>query len=289
MRVDEAGPLGHDHQPVGPLGGHPLLQLRCHDLEIAGDLGHEHGIGSDGDAGLHRHPARLLAQDLHDADLARRPGRLTNPVEQLDREAQRAVEPERHHGGRNLVLDRTWHAHRLEPLAVELVEDAHALAADDGDHRIDPLRLEPLQQLVGEVGLLDHPVFAHLADVERIDPGRLAQEAGARRVHVLDPIPAEGQQPTVGVALRVKHSVEAVPDADRLPAQLARSQSRAPDDGVDPRHVAGPHHDGDAPGGTALPTSRDIVNSLFRGSHWLPRWSPNLPSRGTRQRTAGTA
>ena len=155
--------------------------------------------------------------------------------------------------GGDVVLDRARHAHRVEPLAVELVQDAQAAAADDRDQCVDVFRLQLLQQLVGHVDFFDHVVFVHLADVERVDPGRLAEQARGGRVQALDQLRAEGQQPAVGVALRVQQTVEAVPDADHLPPQLARGQGRAHDHGVDPRHVAGAHHDRDAPLGTACP------------------------------------
>ena len=109
------------------------------------------------------------------------------------------------------------------------------------------LRLQPRQQLVGQVDLLDHLVFVHPADVERVDPGRLAEETRAVRIQVLDQLGAEGHQPAIGVALRVQQPVEPVPDADHLPSQPAGRQGRAHDHGIDPRDVAGAHHDGDAP------------------------------------------
>ena len=55
--------------------------------------------------------------------------------------------------------------------------------------RVDLFRLQPGQQLIGQVHFLDHLVLVDPADVERIDPGRLAQETAAGRVQVLDQLP----------------------------------------------------------------------------------------------------
>ena len=135
---------------------------------------------------------------------------------------------------------------------MELVHDGQAAAADDRYQGIDVLCLQPAQELVGQVDFLDHLVFVHPADVERVDPGRLAQETRGGRVQVRDQLGAEGQQPAFGVALRVQQAVEAVTDADHLPAQLARRDGRPHDHGIDPGNVAGAHHDGDASLKTAV-------------------------------------
>ena len=129
---------------------------------------------------------------------------------------------------------------------MQLVEDAQPPAADDGDQGVDVLCLQLLQQLVGQVDFFDHVVVVHLADVERVDPGRLAEQPGRSRIQVLDQLGAEGHQPAIGVTFRVQHPVEAVPDADHLPSQLARRHGRPHDHGVEPGHVPGADHDGDA-------------------------------------------
>ena len=165
-----------------------------------------------------------VSQDLHHRDLAGRLGRLTGPVEHLDGEAERAVEAEGDRRGGDVVLDRPGHADRVEPLAVELVEDAQSAAPDDGDQRID-LSAFSRPGVVGHVDFLDHLVFVDPADVKRIDPGRLAQETAAGRIEVLDQLGAERHQPAVGIALRVQQPVEPVPDADHLPSHLARRQA----------------------------------------------------------------
>ncbi len=98
---------------------------------------------------------------------------------------------------------------------------------------------EPLQQFIGQVHFLDQLVVVHPADVERVNPGRLAEQPGRIRIQVLDQLGAEGHQPAIGVAIRVQQPVEAVPDADHLPSQLARRQGRAHDHGIEPGHVPG--------------------------------------------------
>ena len=108
------------------------------------------------------------------------------------------------------------------------------------------------QQLVGHVHFLDHVVFIDRADMKRIHTVRLAEHARAGRIEASDQLRAQGQQPALGVALRVQQAVEPIADADQLPSQLARRQGRAHDDGIDPRHEAGAHIDGNASGRTAL-------------------------------------
>ncbi len=45
---------------------------------------------------------------------------------------------------------------------MELVENAEPTATDDGDQGIDLFRLEPLQEIIGEVDFLDHVVVIDL-------------------------------------------------------------------------------------------------------------------------------
>ena len=81
---------------------------------------------------------------------------------------------------------------------MELEQDAQPAASDDGDHGVDLLLAKRGQQLIGLVHFLDHAVLVHPADVERVDPGRLAQETPAGRVEVLDQRRAEGHEPASG-------------------------------------------------------------------------------------------
>ena len=179
--VGQGHAFGHHHQPVRPPARHLLFQARRHHLQIAGNLGNQHGVGANGDARLQRHPSGLLAQHLHHGDLAGRLGRLASPVEHLDGEAEGAVEAEGHRRGGDVVLDRAGDAHHRQPLALQLVEDAQPAAANDGNQRIDLLCLQPCQQLVGHVHFFDHVICIDRADVKRIDPARLAQDAAGGR------------------------------------------------------------------------------------------------------------
>ncbi len=201
-------------------------------MQIGGNLGNQHGIGTHGDACLQRQPAGLLSQDLHHGHLPCRLGRLAGLVEHLDGEAEGGVEAEGHLGGGNVVLDGPGNADRVEPFAVELVHDAQPPAAHDGNQRVDPFRLQPPEQLIRHVHFLDHFVFVDLADMKRIDAGRLAQDATGSRVQVLDQLRAERNQPALGVTFRMQQSVKSIADADHLPSQLARQPGPRPS----PRH-----------------------------------------------------
>ena len=104
--------------------------------------------------------------------------------------------------------------------------------------------LSACQQLTGHVHFLHHVVFINRADMKRIDPARLAQDAPAPRIQALGQLGAEGHQPAVGVTLRVQHPVKAIADADHLPAQFARCQGRTHHHGIHAWHKAGACHDG---------------------------------------------
>jgi len=107
--------------------------------------------------------------------------------------------------------------------------------------RVDPLRLQPRQQLVGEIDLLDISSAFTWRTWNRIDAGpgrgcppfgsRLAMRSGSSATS-----PPWDSAP--GAA-----AVEAVPDADGLPAQVVRRHGRTQDHRVQPRDVAGAHHE----------------------------------------------
>ena len=81
------------------------------------------------------------ARDLHDGDLPGRPGGLVGLVQHLDGGAEGAVEPEGHRRRGDVVLDGPGDAHRVEALAVELLEDPEAGDTHGGDERVDVRRL----------------------------------------------------------------------------------------------------------------------------------------------------
>ena len=130
----------------------------------------------------------------------------------------------------------------MEPFEVEPVEDLQPLVAHGGNEGLDPLRLKPLQQLIGQV-----TVSSIRAGVKRIHPGRLAEDTSGGGIEVLDPLGAEGDQSSIRIAIRVQQPFEPVPDADHLPSQSAPRQGRAHQHGIHARDEARPDVDGDAP------------------------------------------
>ena len=173
------------------------------------------------------HPA-CPPENLDNGDFPGRLGRLTSLVEHLDGEAERAVEAEGHRGRGYVVLDRPRHAHCLEPLAMELVENAEPATTNRGDHSVDLLRFEPVQQLIGQINFLHEVVLIHPPDVKWVYPGGLTQDSPASRIQVLDQLGTEGDQATLRVTIRMKKSFEPILDADQLPSQIARGESRPP-------------------------------------------------------------
>ena len=135
---------------------------------------------------------------------------------------------------------------------MELVQDAQPAPANHCDQRIESLGFQPCQEFIGQIDFLDHAVFIHLADMERIHPQRLPEDARAGRIQILDQLGVQRDQSTVGVALRVQQSVKPIPDADHLPAQLARRQRSPLDHGIQSRHIACADHDRNASQGTGM-------------------------------------
>ena len=83
----------------------------------------------------------------------------------------------------------------------------------------------------------------------------------ASRIQILDQLRVERDQSAVGIAFRVQQSVKPVADADHLPSQFARRQSRSHDHGIHPRDVAGAHIDSNASEETGM---------AYFGSHCTP-------------------
>ena len=63
------------------------------------------------------------------------------PVDRVGRDLHRGVEPERHLGRREVVVDRLRHADDADAVAAELRGDAERVLAADRDQRVDPLAL----------------------------------------------------------------------------------------------------------------------------------------------------
>ena len=118
-------------------------------------------------------------------------------------------------------------------------------------------------------------------------PGRLTEQPGRTRIQVLDQRRIQGHQAAVRVAVRMQQAVEAVPDADDLPPQLAGRQGRPHDHGVDPGHVAGAHHDPDAPLSTGVSyfsrhRARPLLDFLVSALMVFARFGSRRPSRNGR-------
>ena len=118
--------------------------------------------------------------------------------------------------------------------------------------RIDIFRLQPFQQFIGHVHFFNHVVFIDLADMKRIDPGRLAQDTPGGGIQVFNQLGAEGDQSAIGVAIRVQQPLKPIPDADHLPSHSARRQGGAHDYGIYSRNKAGTHIDGNPSVETAM-------------------------------------
>ena len=154
-------------------------------VEIDRQFRDQYCVSAGGSAGLQGQPAGLFALHLDYSDLSRRPCRLARTVQHLDGETERTVEAERNHGGGDIVLERARNTHRVQALAMQLVEDTQPAAANDRNQRTDALRLQCRQQFVGTIDLFDHAVFVKLTHMEGIDPRRLTQHARGGRIQTL--------------------------------------------------------------------------------------------------------
>jgi hypothetical protein len=129
---------------------------------------------------------------------------------------------------------------------MELIQNTHAPAADNGYHCIDLFFLEPFQQMIGHVHFLNQVVLVDLADIKWIDPGRLTQNSPAGRLQILDPLAVEKHQSAIGVVPGIQQSVESIADADELPSQVTRCEGCSGHDVIHPGYKAATHVNGDA-------------------------------------------
>ena len=214
--------------------------------QVVGYLRNQRRIGMNGDGRLQRQPTGMFAENLDDADLPCRLGRLPGTVERLCRVAQGTVEAEGQHGRRHFVLDRLRHGDDGESLASQLAEDAQGAAFHNRNDGVDLLGTQLFKQLVRAIDLF-HLVFGvDRADVERVIPSGRAQDGSRRTGEVLDDSRVEMQQPAFGILLGEQQPIEAVANAHGFPAQFIGRQDHAGDDGVEARHVAAAQIDGDS-------------------------------------------
>src|SRR5665648_202108 len=121
-----------------------------HLFDGQGALGDQDGVGTAGYAGHHGDPAGMAAHDLyHHSPVVRLSGGV-QPVDGLGGHADRGVEAEGIVGAGKIVVYGLGHAHDLQAeVTVPLHGHAQSVLAADRQHRVDPLGLDVLHDLLG--------------------------------------------------------------------------------------------------------------------------------------------
>ena len=94
------------------------------------------------------------------------------------------------------------------------------------------------QKVIGAVYLFDLMLGIDRAHVERIAASCRTQDGAGGTGKVPDGFTRQLDQTTAGIAFRKQKPFKAIADANNLPAEFARRQYRAGDDGVEPGDVA---------------------------------------------------
>ena len=199
------------------------------------------------DAGVERDPTGVPPHHLDDDDASVRGRGREQAIDALGGEVDGGVEPERRLGVFEIVVDRLRHADDAEAALVEVVADREGAVAADRDQGVDLVLAELCDQFLGTVdldertvGLLDRVAgwiaavggaedrAAGVDDAAHIFAGELDDAVAAR------------------VLLRSHQAVEAVTDADDVPAPVAGGERGGADDGVQTRSIAAAGAQGDA-------------------------------------------
>src|ERR1700722_18996546 len=128
---------------VAPL--EPLADLRY----LERDLRHEDLRRSSGDARVRGDPARVAAHHLADDDAMVRLGGGAEAVDRVSGYLDGGVEAERELRLREVVVDRLRDADGLDPVGGEAVGHTERVLSSDGDDRVEVVRDERPDHLVG--------------------------------------------------------------------------------------------------------------------------------------------
>jgi len=116
----------------------PTGEARADVVEVEGLLGHQHHVGTPGDARPQRDPARVATHHLHDHHAVVALGGGVQPVDHVDRDLDRGVEAEGDVGGREIVVDGLGRPDHRDPEAAEPLGHSEGVLAADRHQRVDP-------------------------------------------------------------------------------------------------------------------------------------------------------
>ncbi|MNX90407.1 hypothetical protein D3C86_1224530 [compost metagenome] len=196
-------------------------------LHVEGDLGDQDDVDRAGHARLEGDPARGAAHDLEDHHPVVALGGGEQLVDGLGGRGHRRVEAEGLVRRVEVVVDGLGDADQVHALLGQVVPDAEGAVAADEDQRIQAQLVVAADHLVRHVlehglAILDDRVLEGVAAVGGPEDGAAPRDDAA------DVVEAEGHD-----EVRLEQAVEAVPNADDLPAVLGdRHLGDGADDGV---------------------------------------------------------
>jgi hypothetical protein len=126
-----------------------VLQHPAHLVDVERVLGHQHHRRPAGDARPRGDVAGVTAHDLDDHDPVVRLGGRVQPVDGVDADLDRGVEPEGELGGRQVVVDGLRHPDDGDALVGEAGGDPERVLAADGDEGVDAVIRERRPHGVG--------------------------------------------------------------------------------------------------------------------------------------------
>ena len=205
-------------------------------FEVERDLRNEDHVCAAGDARVERDPARVSSHHLdhHHAAMRFRGG--VQAVDRVGREADRRIEAEgqRPH---DVVVDGLGHAHDRNPELDEAMGNGERAVAADDDQRVEREAPDRRQAPVREI---DAAIRCE-GGRERVAAVGRAENRAAHAEDARDVVRTQHARASL-----VYEAVEAVFEADALPAEVRSGLHDRADDGVEAGGVAAAGEDANA-------------------------------------------
>ena len=133
------GTLGHNDDGGISTALVAAVQQLADVVDVEGFFRNQDGRCSTGDTRVGGDPSRVAAHHFHDHHPVMALRRGVQPVDGVGGDLHRGVEPERHLGGRQVVVDGLGHTDDGQVEVVEELEgDGQRTVAADHDERVDP-------------------------------------------------------------------------------------------------------------------------------------------------------
>ena len=137
-RSDEVGagwpsPFGDDDDGEMLARLLPLADLFANALVVERDFGNQNHVGAAGQTGIDGDPAGVAAHHFQHHHPPMALGRAVQPVDGIGGASDGRIEAERHHRGRQVVVDRLGHADDGDSVLEQLLSDRERAVAADRD------------------------------------------------------------------------------------------------------------------------------------------------------------